>query len=795
VRRILRGSTGEAGSAFKVLLPLKAEPGLLPVLVLLAAAALRLVALADIPTGLYYDESANGVDALRVLAGAHPVFFTGDQGREPLGIYLQAIAVALIGPSPFALRLPSAFLGLVTVAATYATFRAFAGRAVGLFGAALLAVSFWHVSLSRLAFRTVGLPLFSTLGAFWIWKGIRSGRARFFALGGAFVGADLYTYIPARLAPLLIALWLVGCVAIPAWRKPTSAGRVVVGGLVAAIAIAIVSLPLAEYFYLHPADFAERLQNVAAPATGTTLASGGARALAALVDIGDPNPRQDLPGRPLLDLPVTLAGLLGLGVGLRRWRDGTSVFAFVWCAAMLLPAALTDEPAHALRLAGVLPFILLFPSIGLSWLASLPILTWRRGGTIAVALVLVGGGLATARDYFLVWPTRADTIDAFQSDLLHATSLVALAPAGATTFVTADAYEEAPIPLVFLPSVAARARAFSGQNVFVVPADSVGPAYYAMAASAHPPGGLANVIATSAIATSHDTAGRIDGSLFRVDPPFALRPPARPVEVAIGGLAKVTGVDLTPRLRPGQPTRVALHWTVQGQPAAGDWQFFAHLVERDNQRLLAEDYNEGFPPSQWRAGDRVVSWFTLPVPADAPATVADVSLGLFDRTSGRRLDLTAPSGEPAGDTLRVGPVRIDRSQLAPPPAHPLVAHLGSAITLIGFDLTERANGDLALALHWRADAPVDRDYTVFVHVLDPSGKVALGADSQPGGGSLPTSTWSVGETFVDEHVLTGAGPSLASGRIEVGMYLLSSGERLPVTDDLGRPSGDAVRLK
>jgi 4-amino-4-deoxy-L-arabinose transferase-like glycosyltransferase len=171
----------------------------------LLAAALRFFALADVPPGLYYDEAANGVDALSVLAGTHPVFFPGDQGREPLVIYFQALSIALVGDSPFALRLPSAFLGVLTVAATYATFRAFANRTVGLIGEGLIAVSFWHVSLSRLAFRTVALPVFSVMAAFWFWKGIRSGQPRHFALAGALLGVDLYTYIPARLAPILFA--------------------------------------------------------------------------------------------------------------------------------------------------------------------------------------------------------------------------------------------------------------------------------------------------------------------------------------------------------------------------------------------------------------------------------------------------------------------------------------------------------------------------------------------------------------------------------------------------------------
>src|SRR5437660_1020257 len=58
--------------------------------IVLLAAALRLWRLDDVPGGLLFDEAFNGRDVLNVLAGAHPVFFRDNFGREPLFIYAQA---------------------------------------------------------------------------------------------------------------------------------------------------------------------------------------------------------------------------------------------------------------------------------------------------------------------------------------------------------------------------------------------------------------------------------------------------------------------------------------------------------------------------------------------------------------------------------------------------------------------------------------------------------------------------------------------------------------------------------
>jgi 4-amino-4-deoxy-L-arabinose transferase-like glycosyltransferase len=766
-----------------------------PTAVVLAAAALRLIALDHLPPGLFYDESANGIDALRVLGGWHPVFFPGDQGREALFIYLQTATIAMIGPSPLALRLPAAALGILTVAASYATFRAFAGRTVGLLGAFLLAVSYWHVSLSRLAFRTDALPLFSALTAFFLWKGVRSDRLVYYGLAGACLGADLYTYIPARLAPVLFAAWLVGLLAIPAWRGPTPTRRILLGGLVTAIVFAVTAFPLANYFYRHPQDFFERIENAARPGgEATTALAGFGRAAAALVWLGDSNPRHDLPGRPLVDVPLSVLGVVGAAIALRRGRDPTAVFSLGWCLAMLTPAALGDEPAHALRLAGELPFLLLFPAHGLAWLGRV---RWRGRqavGALAALAVLLGGGIATTRDYFAIWPARSDTYEAFEAGLLLPLSLVREVPPGSQAYAPAEVYEGQAVPISFVPDARAVARAFDQQDTFVLPADATRPVYYLYARAFEPAGGIPVGDRLIHMGTSRDGSGQIDGELFRLDPPLPALTPERPASAVIGDAVRVDGSDVAAVLRPGQSVRLALFWTVQGKLPPGNWEFFAHLVGRQQHQVLAQQYNQGFPVDQWRPGDRVVSWFDLAVPPDAPALVAEIGVGIFDRDSGRRLPVVDPSGKPAGDTVLIGPIRVNRPAPVAPPEHLLAAQFGSGIVLDGYDLDQGPDGSWALRLHWRADRPVARDYTIFAHLLDAGGHEIANADAEPGQGAFPTSTWLSGEPILDAHRLQPRAGASPPARVELGLYLLATGQRLPASSVDGRSLGDAVTL-
>ncbi|MCK4831583.1 MAG: glycosyltransferase family 39 protein, partial [Anaerolineales bacterium] len=92
-------------------------------LILLAAALLRLWQLDSVPPGLTHDEANNVHDAAAVLDGVRPIFFPVAQGKEPLYPYSVAALMAVLGRSPWVMRLTSATWGLLLVAATYSWVR------------------------------------------------------------------------------------------------------------------------------------------------------------------------------------------------------------------------------------------------------------------------------------------------------------------------------------------------------------------------------------------------------------------------------------------------------------------------------------------------------------------------------------------------------------------------------------------------------------------------------------------------------------------------------------------------
>ena len=124
-----------------------------------------------------------------------------------------------------------------------------------------------------------------------------------------------------------------------------------------------------------------------------------------------------------------------------------------------------------------------------------------------------------------------------------------------------------------------------------------------------------------------------------------------------------------------------------------------------------------------------------------------------------------------------------------PAAHKLQATFGGAIRLLGYDLSPEppsvlaAGSPLTVTLHWQAIAEGNRDYTVFLHLVDAAGHIQAQGDGPPLEGQYPTSFWTPGETIRDPHTLV-LGPEAPAGdyRLLVGLYTLDDGVRLPVTD-------------
>lgn len=130
---------------------------------------------------------------------------------------------------------------------------------------------------------------------------------------------------------------------------------------------------------------------------------------------------------------------------------------------------------------------------------------------------------------------------------------------------------------------------------------------------------------------------------------------------------------------------------------------------------------------------------------------------------------------------------------------PLPVEFQESILLVNYELTsERVKrGEmLGLILYWRAMKKLDKDYTVFVHMLDDNGQIIEGFDGQPREGKSPTSAWRGGELVPDGRVLTipEDAPPGNNIRLQIGLYHLPTMQRLLIVNSEGEPIGDHLTI-
>jgi len=269
-------------------------------------------------------------------------------------------------------------------------------------------------------------------------------------------------------------------------------------------------------------------------------------------------------------------------------------------------------------------------------------------------------------------------------------------------------------------------------------------------------------------------------------------------------LARLRGYDLDRwEVEPGERARVILHWEVLGTTSE-NYVLFAQLFGRRGVKVGQRDTYPGlghYPTSFWKPGQVILDEVPIPVDADAVApSRLRLDVGLYNRETGERLAVVDSRGNPVG-TATAGWLKLSGgTSLSEAGTAPLCRcassryRLGDAIVLVGYDLQQDPNR-LRLTLCWECLASMERDYTVFVHLIGPDGSLVTQADGPPVDGDYPTSFWAPGEIIIDERVIPAEGLSSGTYHLRVGMYLLQTGERLPAVDKEGvRLPADAIPL-
>lgn len=253
---------------------------------------------------------------------------------------------------------------------------------------------------------------------------------------------------------------------------------------------------------------------------------------------------------------------------------------------------------------------------------------------------------------------------------------------------------------------------------------------------------------------------------------------------------------------------VALWWKCTAPP----WSGYAVSVEAidSSGNVLASDshvaVNPFYPMSRWKPGQSWRDEHCLALPQGVNACDLSLRVSLRSGASGEPAQMTAGPWQGQTSVVLAAWPRAAESAAPTPrvedplPAipSPLRATLGGQIEFLGYDLRETAidpGGKLHLILYWRALKPAQTSYTVFTHLLDAGAVIRGQWDSIPVQSQRPTTSWRVGEIVADPYeipVFAHAQPG--PHQLEIGLYDLQTGARLPVLQN-GKPAeGDRILL-
>lgn len=376
--------------------------------IILLASILRLWHLGQVPVSPDWDEAALGYNAYSVMLTGHdeygkylPLIMRSFNDYKPaLYIYLAIPSIAVFGLDTFAVRLPSAIFGILTVLVTYLLVKElFCNREatrkyaeyIALLSAFLLAISPWHIQFSRVAFEAnIGVAL-NVFAVYLFIKGLK--KPWLLSLSFILLALNLYTYQSEK-----VFVPLLGMILLFVYRKEFfSLPKKYL--LTAFIVGFIIAMPILQLL-LTDKQLLARARGVSIFSDQTLVVTGDQQrylddrtshnyigmalhnkrlifvkeALAGYLSHFNPNwlfvtgdlARHHPPHMGMLylwELPFILIGIYFLFVG--PFSKETKLLIFLWFLSTPIPASVTSGVPHAVRTENFLPTFQIFSALGI----------------------------------------------------------------------------------------------------------------------------------------------------------------------------------------------------------------------------------------------------------------------------------------------------------------------------------------------------------------------------------------------------------------------------------------------
>ncbi|MBN1953749.1 MAG: hypothetical protein JW900_01755 [Anaerolineae bacterium] len=607
--------------------------------------------------------------------------------------WLLAIPFAL-SPSPIFATGFVALLNVIAVAGCYLLTRRWFGRAAGLTAALLFAVAPWGVIYSRKLWQVEMLAPFAVLHAATGWQAFVRGRRWALVPHCLVMGWLVQIHFSAVAFVLLTAMW-----AVIFWRR-FDWRLLLVGGLLAGLMFVPYLVFESQHDWIsfrtlwgmmgQPAVIdGESLHAVWVIATGLDLywVTGPDRYAAFAASTP--------PYRWLFALEgllVLAAALLALVRAVRRARRGlddetaAALMAATWLLAPILFLLRHNVPnaPHYFTAVFPAPFILVGwlvgclkvpPTRGRPLGSLLRAMTSRDTAARVVQgiLLLLVLAIAVAQVYenvaLLRFVLTHDTMRGYDTPLSYdvraARTAVRLGEemGGAEVILLSEGdeprmYEMPGTADVLLPETPH--RAVDIRTALVFPASpAVYWSTYEMTPGEELLTGFTPELSDARIPLREGRRSyrfyRWPGGAPELD---GLQPLPSPARWANG--ARLIGYVAAGEYRPGGTLRWTLVWQPLGTPTEDvNYHWFNHLVDGAGQMWGQAD-GPSMLPGYWRAGDTVLNWFEISIPADAPPGDYAMRVGLYRFPGLENIAVLDAENGPGAEWIVIGSIPIER---------------------------------------------------------------------------------------------------------------------------------------
>ena len=724
---------------------------LLLALIVLLAGILRFIDLPDAPVGGHGDVAWVGLNALDWTdRGIWPFYVRELYAPEFPMVLLTGLLIPVAGISYMPGRLITATSGVLFVAFLFpATWWLTEGRSrifrerASLLASLAGAVSLHAMYLSRLGMESPPLLMVITLLIWftaWTWR--RGGLWRW-TLAGATLALAQYVYLPARLLPLVLILWLVHSW----WADRERLRQQWRGWLMMAVVAFVLTLPAIILFITVPGSFSGRADTGTATTGGwawnyDTSAEGGLPLLLlkkiglTLLALGIYwNGPYTIMNQPMLAPLFFLGFLIAVGALLRYPRQ----IVYAW-PALAIPVMLVADlisgsvaEAHALHQMGILPFVFILAGAGLAqgwealdnWLRSPRLRSSVLAGGLALAIVpsLVGtyrylhdvipaqyadpeNGWRTEQidvdlsRHILEHPDRAYLLSYEEYSRSNISWLTAAVYRDRRSAIAADGMLQIPHPpvtvTVIMTDEPERPRhdgqpshldtrlwvlLYNGQTLLLPPLTTTQEQM------------LLDSVKTVNPERLIDRSDIEIARFFTLPTPINLFTPHpvidSPLQATFNGEVQVKGYSIRDSdLTPGKLIFVTLYWQAIKQPGE-DYQIFAQVWNDAKQSLAgAHDFPFGgaYRARIWRPDEIVATHHWLQLPNELPAGRYTLAVGLTHLIGDQRIDVTGPNSDPTLQVALAPNLRrpLPAAQPGTPPSQTI--QFGDAFSVAGLDL-------------------------------------------------------------------------------------------------------------